>query len=207
MERIIGYHWFGGVEPLAFWIEWKTSRHSIVRGSAVARAQQNLLLTSLPISPLKFGQTSLVVANAHGNQLWSSQLRPWIFEAQQIQRRKLVERSPWRCSHEIISCNAWKRSRKETPSSACPQAVMGQQNMMMFMDFPHYSHHKKDEKSVSRTYFQVCSIYFGLANWRFQMFGDDWIILPDGTKAYYYPFLSGMNGSMNVHLPTVLMFS
>lgn len=78
MERIIGYHWFEG------WNLWhfgssSSSRHSIVRGSAVARAQQNLLFDILPISPLKFGQTSLVVAIAHGNQLWSSQLRPWIF--------------------------------------------------------------------------------------------------------------------------------
>lgn len=49
-------------------LDRKTSRHSIVRGSAVARAQQNLLLTSLRISPLKFGQTSLVEV-AHDNQL------------------------------------------------------------------------------------------------------------------------------------------
>jgi hypothetical protein len=54
--------------------------------------------------------------------------------------------------------------------------VMGQQNMMMFMDFPYYSHPKKDQKRVSRTYFQVYSIYFGLASWRFQIFGDDWFL-------------------------------
>lgn len=71
-------HWFGG------WNFWhfgssSTSRHSIVRGSAVAQNLPTLLLlTSLRISPLKFGQTSLVEV-AHGNQLWSSQLTPWIF--------------------------------------------------------------------------------------------------------------------------------
>ena len=169
-------HWIPlvwGVEPLAFWIEKLRVTVLSVAPQWLVRNRTYFwhLSESLRWSLGRHHLLKLLMTISSDHPSW----RHGFVEAQQIQRRKLVERSPWRCSHEIISCNAWKRSRKETPSSACPQAVMGQQNMMMFMDFPHYSHpQRKDQKRVSRTYCQVShSIYFGLANWRFQIFGDD----------------------------------